>query len=155
MKHRPLVPLAIPAVVVAAFIGGFAAETTSLFEERWLGLLTLVALALLLTAALAATLQGKARLLTALALGLPVGSLAGIVFVLGAFSPSALELGGRDLYEFGGDMVWEASLAWALIVWGAAGAVLGPVCGTAAWILCISLGRRSSDRRPDATEAGR
>ena len=156
MKHRPIVFLAVSLVLAAAFTAGFAAETTALFDQFWFGLLTLVApLALLLTAALAATLRGRARLLTALALGLPVGSLAAMVLVLGAFSPSVLELGGRDLYQVGGDLAWGPALAWALIVWGAAGAVLGLACGTAAWALWMGLGRRSSNRQPDATEAGR
>ncbi len=147
------------AVLAAALIVGLAIETTSLFEAVWPGVLLLGALVLLLTVVLAASLGEKVTLptaVTAVIVGLLVGCLMGITFLLGAFFPFALELGGRDLSDWGGgDIDWDDSLAFALIFWGAVGAVVGAACGIAAWALRFALGRMRSGREGDTSEAAR
>ena len=147
----------IAAVLAAAFILGFVAETTSLFDEFWpQGVVTvIVPLALLVTAALAAGFAKEVPLLTAMVLGVGTGFLTGIVLFLGAFSPFALELGERDLNDLGGDIAWDVSLTLGLIIWGAGGAVLGAASGTAAWTLHLGLGRKRPDHERDKSEAGR
>ena len=79
----------------------------------------------------------------------------GITFLLGAISPFALELGERDLNDLEGDIGLDASLAFALIFWGAVGAVVGAACGIAAWALRFALGRMRSGREGDTSEAAR
>ena len=134
--------VATGAVLAAAFISGFATETTSLYDEFWPGVLLLGALVLLLTVALAAGFGEKVRLLTAVVSGVVAGCTVGIMLVLGAFSPFALELGERDLGDVGGDLAWDTALPLALIYVGAGVAVVGAVCGTAAWALHLALGRK-------------
>jgi hypothetical protein len=133
--------------LAATFIWGFAAETTSLFDEFWSGMLMMGALVLLLTVVLAASFGKNVRLLTAVLLGIAAGCLAGIVLVLGASSPFALELGERDMANLGGDLAWKAALAAALITGGGVGAVVGAVCGTVAWALIMSLGEKPAGDR--------
>lgn len=148
----------VAAVLAAAFILGFVAETTSLYDELWPeGVLTvIVPLFLLLIAALAAGFGEKVTFMTAVLLGLTAGCLTGIMFLLGAFSPFALELGERDLNDVGGaDLAWDFALTLGLIIWGAGGAVLGAASGIAAWALHLGLGRKRSDHERDTTEAGR
>ncbi len=145
----------VGAVLAAAFISGFATETTSLYNEFWPGVLLLGALVLLLTVALAAGGGKKVRFLTAAVSGVLVGFLAGIMLVLGALSPFALELGERDLGDAGGDLAWDTALTFALIYVGAVVAVVGAVCGTAAWALRFALGQmRSADDRAKREAAG-
>ncbi len=141
------------AVLAAAFILGFAGETTSLFDEVWPGVLLLGALVLLLTAALAVGFGEKVRLLTAVVSGVVAGCLVGIMFVLGASSPFALELGERDLNELGADEPWDVRLTFGLIYWGAAGAVVGAACGVAAWALHLGLDRKRVAPERDTREA--
>ncbi len=146
------------AVLAAAFVVGFAAETASLYEEFWSGALLLGGLVLLLTAALAASLGERVTLptaVTAVIVGLLVGCLMGITFLLGAISPFALELGERDLNDLGGDIGLDVSLTIGLIFWGAGGAVAGAASGTAAWALRFALGRMRSGREGDTSEAAR
>ncbi len=149
--------LAIGAMLAAAIIIGFAAETASLFDEFWLAVVAaFTLLALLLTAALAVRMGESVSLAAAVVSGVMAGYVTGAMFVLGTFFPFALELGGRDLNEVGGDAGWLAVLIVGVPIYGGGGgAALGAVCGTAAWALWMGLGRRSSDRQPDATEAGR
>ncbi len=146
------------AVLAAAFIVGLAIETTSLFEEVWPGALLLGALVLLLTVVLAASLGEKVTFptaVTAVIVGLLVGCVTGITFLLGAISPFALELGQRDLNELGGDVPWDDRLTFALIYWGAAGAVMGAACGVAAWALRFGLGQmRSAGERAKREATG-
>ena len=148
--------VATGAVLAAAFILGFAAETTSLYDELWpQGVVTvIVPLALLVTAALAAGFAKEVPLLTAMVLGVGAGFLTGIMFLLGAFSPFALELGERDLNDVGGaELAWDFALTLGLIIWGAGGAVLGAASGIAAWALHLGLGRKRSDHERDRGEA--
>lgn len=147
--------VAAGAVLVAAFILGFAAETTSLFDEFWAGaVLTVIVPLALLTAALAASFGEKEPFVGGVLFGVAGGFLTGIMLVLGFFSPFALELGERDLNDFGGpDLVWGDTLAFGLIIWGAGGAVVGAACGIAAWALRFALGRMRSDREQDTREA--
>ena len=142
-------------VLVAAFIWGFAAETTSLFDQFWPGMLLMGALVLLLAAVLAASFGKNVRLLTAVMFGMVAGCLAGVMLVLGASSPFALELGERDLTDLGGDLAWKAALAAALIAGAGVGSLVGAVCGTAAWALVVTLGEKPSDRARTTKEAGR
>lgn len=147
---------AVAAVLATAFFWGFVGETMSLFDEFWSSVLLLSALVLLLTVALAASVGEKVTLLTAVtavALGLLGGGIMGITFVLGAFSPFALELGERDLNDVGGDIGWDVSLTLGLMIWGGGGAVLGAACGTAAWALRFGLGQVRSDRGRAKREA--
>ncbi len=145
-------------MLAAAFILGFAAETTSLFDEFWPeGVLTVIGpLVLLLTAALAASVGERVTLptaVTAVIVGLLVGGLTGIMFALGVISPFVLELGERDINDLGGELAWDFALALGLIIWGGGGAVLGAACGTAAWALRFGLGQMRSDRERDKKEA--
>ena len=142
-------------VLVAAFIWGFAAETTSLFDQFWPGMLWMGALPLLLTAALAASFGKKVMLPTAVVFGVVAGFLTAIMFLLGVFSPFALELGERDLNELGADEPWDVRLTWGLILYGAGGAVLGAVCGIAAWALHFGLRQKGLGGERDTREAGR
>ncbi len=142
------------AVLAAAFMWGFAAATTALFDEFWPSVLLSGLLVLLLTAALAASVGKKVGLVTAVVSGVVAGCLGGIMFVLGAFSPFALELGERDLNDLGGDIGWDVSLALGLIIWGAGGAVVGAACGIAAWALGFALGRKRLAPERDTREAG-
>ncbi len=153
---RAEVRIAIVAVLAAAFIVAFAAETASLPSEWWLVLLAVVApLVLLLTAALAASLGEKVRLPDAVSTGVLVGGLVGIMFALGAFSPFALALGGRDLNEFGGEAFWYSQLILGVLYGAAGGAVVGAVCGVAAWALHFALGLKPVDREVDMKEGTR
>ena len=150
--------IATGAVLAAAFIVGFIQETASLHGELWpvLILLAVVApLVLLLTAALAVSLAEKAPLLDVVVTGVLVGGLMGMMFALGAFSPFALALGGRDLNEFGGETYWSTQLILGLIVGGAGGAAVGAVCGVAAWALRFGLGQVRSDRGRGTRETDR
>jgi len=145
--------IAIGVVLAAAFIVGFTAETASLDDELWPVLLAVFGpLVLLLTAALAASLGEKVTLPNAVVTGVLVGGLMGMMFVLGIFSPFALELGGRDLHEFGVDVLWYNALILGLIVGGAGGAVVGAVCGVAAWALRLALGQKPVDSEVDMKE---
>ena len=144
------------AVLAAAFIVGLAIETTSLFEEVWPGVLLLGVLVLLLTVVLAASLGEKVTLptaVTAVIVGLLVGCLMGITFLLGAISPFALELGERDLNDLEGDIGLDVSLTIGLIFWGAGGAVAGAASGTAAWALRFGLGQVRAAHERDKREA--
>ncbi len=143
--HPRIGMTAVP--LAAAFAVGFAAETASLYEF-WPSVLVLGALVLLVTVALAVGLGERVRLPTAVVAGVVAGCLTAIVFVLGASSPFALELGGRNLYELGGDSPWELTLTIGLIFWGAAGAVVGAACGIAVWALRLGhrrLGHNQGD----------
>ncbi len=142
------------AVLVAAFFWGFAAETASLYDEFWPSVLVLGALVLLVTVALAVGLGGRVQLPTAVVVGVVAGCLTAITFALGASSPFALELGGRDLNELGGDFPWDTALTFGLIYWGALGAVVGAACGIAAWALRFGLGQMRRERERDTGEAG-
>ncbi len=113
------------------------------------------ALVLLLTAALAVGFGEKVPFMTALIFGVGVGCLTGITLVLGAFSPFALELGGRDLNELGADEPWDVRLTFGLIYWGAVGAVVGAACGMAAWALRFGLGQMRSAGDRAKREAAR
>ena len=149
----------IGAVLAAGFISGFSTETTSLFDEFWSGMLMMGALVFLLTIVLAAIISRDVPLLTGAVLGLVtgclIGILVGIALVLGASTPFALKLGGRDLADVGGDLAWGPALAWALIIVGAGGAVVGALCGIAAWALHFGLGEKRLGREGDKREAGR
>ncbi len=144
--------IAIGAVLAAALIVGFAAETESLPGEWWLVLLAVVApLVLLLTAALAVSLGEKVPLPNAVVTGVLVGGLMGMMFALGAFSPFALALGGRDLNEFGGENAsWYSQLILGVLYGAPGGAVVGAVCGVAAWALHFVLGGDEGDLTQDA-----
>ena len=147
--------VATGAVLAAAFILGFAAETTSLFDEFWPGaVLTMIVPLALLTAALAASFGEKETFVAGVLFGVAGGFLTGIMLVLGFFSPFALELGERDLNDFGGrDLVWGDTLAFGLIIWGAGGGALGAASGTAAWALRLGLGRVRSAHGRETREA--
>ena len=117
-------------------------------------LTVIVPLALLLTAALAASFGEKETFVAGVLFGVAGGFLTGIMLVLGFFSPFALELGERDLNDFGGrDLVWGDTLAFGLIIWGGGGAALGAASGTAAWALQLGLGQVRSAHERDKREA--
>jgi hypothetical protein len=138
-------------VPAAAFTGGIAAEMASLFDGFWsLVLPVFIPLLLLLTAALVARFLEKTRFQAEL--GALVGCAAGLLFFLGAFLPFVLEIGERDLTEFGDDSAWHARLAGGLILVGAAGAALGIGCGLVAWAMLAVLGH-SPNGRERQTEA--
>ena len=141
--------------MAVAFVGGFAL-TAWLSDERPAVVLTVVGpLVLLLTVALVVILGDEVTLPTAVVSGVVAGFTMGTMFVLGILSPFALELGGRDLNEFGGDTGWPAPLIMGVIFMGAGGAVVGAVCGVAAWALHFALGQKPSDRELDTREADR
>ncbi len=54
-----------------------------------------------------------------------------MLFVLGAFAPFALTLGGRRLGDVGYEIPWFAVLVWFLVVGTFGGAVVGALCGAA------------------------
>ena len=146
----------VAAVLAAAFIWGFAAETASVDEFwRWKGLLIFGPLVVLLTAALAAGFGKKVRLLTAVVFGVVAGCLTAMMLVLGVFSPFALELGQRDLNELGADEPWDVRLTMGLIYWGAGGAAVGAACGIVAWALHFALGQKRIAREGDTRGADR
>ncbi len=144
--------IAIGAVLAAVFVVGFAMaawlpdERPGVVLSVVAQLLLLLVPALLLTAALAVSLGEKAPLPNAVVSGVFGGWLMALMFVLGIFSPFALELGGRDLIEFGGDIYWYNHLIVALVYTGAGGAVVGAVCGVAAWTLRFALGQKQQLR---------
>jgi hypothetical protein len=115
-------------------------------------MLLMSALLMLLTAALTASFGNNVRLLRAAILGSAAGCLAGLVLVLGAASPFALELGERDLTTLGGDLAWKAALAAALATGGGVGALVGAGCGAVAWAMLAVLGH-SPNGRERQTEA--
>ncbi len=146
--------LAIGTLLAAALIAGFVTQTESLFDDFWSSVPAVFGLlALLLAVALTVSLGEKVALPAAVASGVRMGCLSGMAFVLGVFSPFPLGVGGRELDEFGGDTAGPVVLFWFLIVLGGGGAAVGAICGTAAWVLRMSLGQRPSARKPDAREA--
>ena len=142
------VSVGVGSVLAAAFVMGFAVETTSLSDEFWSegALIAIVPLVLFLTAALAASVDEKVAFVSAVVLGLVAGYLTVIIFILGVVSPYALELGGRELSDLEGALDWVVALTLGLIIWGGGGAVLGAASGTAAWALCFGLGLVRSHR---------
>ena len=136
------------AVLAAAFILGFAAEATSLFDEFWPDVVVAVIapLVLLLTVALTASLDEKVTFMSAVVSGLAAGCFTGMVFVLGVVSPFALELGERELNNIASELSWQVAITLGLIIWGTGGAALGTASGAAAWALRLGLGQMRSER---------
>lgn len=145
------------AMLAAGFIWGFSAEVSSVFDELWLAVLTvIIPWVLLLTVALAAIVDRNVRLPSVVLIGLVLGSLAAMLFILGVFFPFALELGGRDRQDVGEELGgWSVVLPWFSMAGALGGAAVGAVCGGAAWALHFGLGQKGLDREGDTREAGR
>ncbi len=78
------VSVGVGSVLAAAFVMGFAVETTSLSDEFWPegALIAIVPLVLFLTAALAASVGEKVAFVSAVVLGLVAGFLTVIMFTM-------------------------------------------------------------------------
>ncbi len=137
--------LGVLAVLALSFLWGFVVEVLSIADGRefWAYLLVVGLLALVLIVALA-VLLGRSNMLLGPRVGLVLGSLVGALFVVGVVSPFFMELGDRDLTDVGGDLPWEASLMWGMILWGGGGAVVGAVCGGVVSALKAGLGWKST-----------
>ncbi len=143
----------VAALLSAAVIWGFSGEVSSV-DGFWPFILGVVLpWLLLLTVALVAITEGNVRLSSALLSGLVLGCFMGMLFVVGWFSPFALQVGGRNVEDFGADGSWSFLLALGLIAGGLAGIVVGPISAVTAWALQLGLGQVRSDRERDKKEA--
>lgn len=139
MGTSRITSLGIAAGLAATgFVWGFCLEILPLSDRSWtFVLLTVMPWALLTTAALRVTLGSRVRFESAMVAGAAAGSVVALALTLGLFSPLALSVGGRHPSDWGGDISWANALVLALMVYAAAGGVIGAVCGAGVW-LCAS-----------------
>lgn len=103
----------------------------------WGGILLRVGIPwlIVLLAAITLAVRGEMHLAVASFTGLSLGFLAGAFLLAGDFAPYLLELGGRELTDFGDKLEfgWDWVLLGLLVLVGAFGATAGAVCAPLVW----------------------
>ncbi len=134
---------AIAAMLGVSAVLGFAVDLLGIFHVLNIPLLLITAVlpwAVVLTVALTGIARWGSRS-AAIGAGILLGVAGGMVFILGAFMPYPIGLGGRELRGFGTpDVVWFNWLWSWLLVGAASGAIIGVGAGAIAWALNSGFG---------------
>ena len=134
---------AIAAMLGVSAVLGLAVDLVGIFQDLNVPLLVITAVlpwALVLTVVLTGIARWGSRT-AAVGAGILLGVAGGMVFILGAFMPYPLGLGGRELREFGTPDVSWFNILWSWLLLGAAGgAVVGVAAGAIAWALNSGFG---------------
>ena len=141
-----LAAVGVAGVLAAvAFVWGLALEVAPVFERTWLAVVAVAIPWALLLVLSAATLGRNSRATRSVLLGAVLGVCSGGMFILGIFSAFLLEIGDRELDQFGAETGWAQLLQVYLLLAAVIGAAVGAVCGVVSWTLALRLGCARED----------